>query len=110
MLRRQPRSGLLDVVCCCVCWMGEISALNPLYSCIRCLMCVHKHCFGIGRLGETVDAEDWICRRCEAEKKALGTQWMLIFEPMKIKCQVRMRCSLKSEETYHTRVAGDECL
>lgn len=74
--------------CCCVCWLSERSNLNPILSCLRCLVTVHKNCYGVGKTGEAIEGDDWICRRCEFEKKGLGTQWMLIFEPMKIQCQV----------------------
>ncbi|PHJ17533.1 phd-finger domain-containing protein [Cystoisospora suis] len=74
--------------CCCVCWLSERSHLNPILSCLRCLVTVHKNCYGVGKTGETIEGDDWICRRCEFEKKGLGTQWMVIFEPMKIQCQI----------------------
>lgn len=77
--------------CCCVCWLSERSHLNPILSCLRCLVTVHKNCYGVGKTGETIEGDDWICRRCEFEKKGLGTQWMVIFEPMKIQCQVRLQ-------------------
>ncbi|OEH76519.1 phd finger protein br140 lin-related protein [Cyclospora cayetanensis] len=79
-------------------WLvGEISSLNPLYSCVRCLLCCHKHCYGVGRMGEAVEAEDWLCRRCEFEKRTLGTQWMAVFKPMDPKCQVTTLTSAPSK-------------
>ncbi|KEP67202.1 UNVERIFIED_CONTAM: PHD-finger domain-containing protein [Hammondia hammondi] len=73
---------------CCVCWWSERSNLNPILSCVRCLVHVHKNCYGVGKMGEAVESDDWICRRCELEKKGLGTQWLVSFEPMKVRCQV----------------------
>eukprot|EP01054_Gregarina_sp_Poly1_P009532 Gregarina_sp_Poly_1__9531@NODE_5_length_25086_cov_86_244454_g4_i0_p2_GENE_NODE_5_length_25086_cov_86_244454_g4_i0NODE_5_length_25086_cov_86_244454_g4_i0_p2_ORF_typecomplete_len1835_score275_89zfHC5HC2H_2/PF13832_6/6_3e02zfHC5HC2H_2/PF13832_6/1_1e14zfHC5HC2H_2/PF13832_6/1_8e04zfHC5HC2H_2/PF13832_6/8_6e03zfHC5HC2H_2/PF13832_6/5_7e09zfHC5HC2H_2/PF13832_6/3_1e03zfHC5HC2H_2/PF13832_6/3_5e02zfHC5HC2H_2/PF13832_6/0_0038PHD_2/PF13831_6/3_8e09PHD_2/PF13831_6/3_5e03PHD_2/PF13831_6/2_9e11PHD_2/PF13831_6/30 len=55
---------------CLVCFGPETDNLNPLVTCRRCSIKVHKNCYGIGQPAQLdLDAVEWFCSRCETERK-----------------------------------------
>ena len=62
---------------CAICFRSNVSSLNPIYECIRCWVCAHKYCYSILFTKGVEDNEsfEFICKRCEFEKKVFGAQW-----------------------------------
>ncbi|KAF8822521.1 PHD-finger domain-containing protein [Cardiosporidium cionae] len=73
---------------CSFCFGEEGLALYQIFTCCRCQMSVHKGCYAVGKPGEEVDATEWLCKRCEYEKKFLGTQWQIMFTPGSVLCEI----------------------
>lgn len=83
---------------CSVCFYEGKTNLNPLITCVRCGIVFHRSCYGVGQPsgGSLYPNRDWnsgelICKRCEVEKKALGTQWMVNFTRNSVLCSVCFR-------------------
>eukprot|EP01053_Blabericola_migrator_P006442 Blabericola_migrator_1__6441@NODE_324_length_9801_cov_109_610643_g261_i0_p1_GENE_NODE_324_length_9801_cov_109_610643_g261_i0NODE_324_length_9801_cov_109_610643_g261_i0_p1_ORF_typecomplete_len2030_score219_50zfHC5HC2H_2/PF13832_6/2_2e03zfHC5HC2H_2/PF13832_6/4_1e13zfHC5HC2H_2/PF13832_6/2_8e03zfHC5HC2H_2/PF13832_6/9e10zfHC5HC2H_2/PF13832_6/6e03zfHC5HC2H_2/PF13832_6/9_7e02zfHC5HC2H_2/PF13832_6/4_1e05PHD_2/PF13831_6/6_4e08PHD_2/PF13831_6/2_3e03PHD_2/PF13831_6/4_7e10PHD_2/PF13831_6/1_5e02PHD_2/PF13831 len=56
---------------CLVCFGPEIDNINPLVTCSRCSVKVHKNCYGIGHPAQLdLDSIEWFCGRCDIEKKS----------------------------------------
>ncbi|KAF8821199.1 PHD-finger domain-containing protein [Cardiosporidium cionae] len=75
-------------VYCSFCFGEEGPALHHIFTCCRCQISVHKGCYAVGKPGEDTDASEWLCKRCEYEKKFLGTQWQITFTPGSVLCDI----------------------
>eukprot|EP00923_Selenidium_pygospionis_P033553 GHVN01058883.1.p1 GENE.GHVN01058883.1~~GHVN01058883.1.p1 ORF type:complete len:1379 (+),score=123.26 GHVN01058883.1:180-4139(+) len=70
--QRRDGAGVSKYLYCCVCfnscYFHQQKQLNPVVECSRCRITVHKSCYGISEF-RSDNAAEWICDRCEAEKK-----------------------------------------
>ncbi|OII75577.1 uncharacterized protein cubi_02098 [Cryptosporidium ubiquitum] len=72
---------------CSVCFNWETDTLKPFVECVRCGVVSHVACYGVNiPLNELLDFYGWLCDRCEFEKKFLGTQYLVAFNPGSISC------------------------
>ncbi|KAF7457008.1 PHD-finger domain-containing protein [Cryptosporidium felis] len=72
---------------CSVCFNWETDTLKPFVECVRCGVVSHVSCYGVNiPLNELLDFYGWLCDRCEFEKKFLGTQYLVAFNPGSISC------------------------
>ncbi|POM85185.1 PHD-zinc-finger like domain protein [Cryptosporidium meleagridis] len=72
---------------CSVCFNWETDTLKPFVECVRCGVVSHVACYGVNiPLNELLDFYGWLCDRCEFEKKFLGTQYLIAFNPGSISC------------------------
>eukprot|EP01054_Gregarina_sp_Poly1_P002580 Gregarina_sp_Poly_1__2579@NODE_16_length_22882_cov_82_653956_g14_i0_p1_GENE_NODE_16_length_22882_cov_82_653956_g14_i0NODE_16_length_22882_cov_82_653956_g14_i0_p1_ORF_typecomplete_len2599_score358_74zfHC5HC2H_2/PF13832_6/4_5e03zfHC5HC2H_2/PF13832_6/1_8e16zfHC5HC2H_2/PF13832_6/1_4e03zfHC5HC2H_2/PF13832_6/7_5e06zfHC5HC2H_2/PF13832_6/0_0047zfHC5HC2H_2/PF13832_6/1_8e04zfHC5HC2H_2/PF13832_6/0_00015PHD_2/PF13831_6/2_4e10PHD_2/PF13831_6/1_3e04PHD_2/PF13831_6/7_4e03PHD_2/PF13831_6/8_3e11PHD_2/PF13831_6/1 len=72
---------------CLVCFGTELDNLNPLVTCTRCGIKVHKNCYGVGQPAQLdLDIMEWYCDRCEAEKKMVPE-----FKPNSCRCFLCLR-------------------
>ncbi|KAK1933377.1 hypothetical protein X943_003397 [Babesia divergens] len=78
--------SLIEGAYCSVCFINRGNNLNPVYTCSRCFMSCHRNCYGVGRAGKEQDQSDYICRRCEYERRSMGSQWQTAFRSCSILC------------------------
>lgn len=55
---------------CNVCRTDEGDEDNPLVVCEKCLICVHRECYG-SPLSVEIPEDEWVCERCLADAGAL---------------------------------------
>ncbi|AFZ81330.1 hypothetical protein BEWA_007390 [Theileria equi strain WA] len=82
----KKNTSVAEALFCSVCFRCFSTNLNPLYTCSRCYMNCHKNCYGIGRGRRDIDQNDYICRRCEYEKRVLGGHWQTGFKSCSVIC------------------------
>lgn len=80
--------GIVEGAYCSVCFTNTGNNLNPVYTCSRCFMSCHRNCYGVGRVGKEMDNSDYICRRCEYERRSMGSQWQTAFRSCSILCSI----------------------
>ncbi|KAK2196558.1 bifunctional Zinc finger [Babesia duncani] len=84
---RRPEAAA-DVNFCSVCFRCTGTNLNPIYTCSRCFMSCHRNCYGVGRAGKEIEASEYICKRCEYEKRTMGSQWQTAFRSCSVLCAI----------------------
>ncbi|GIX61007.1 PHD-finger domain-containing protein [Babesia caballi] len=80
--------GMAEGAYCSVCFVNTGNNLNPIYTCSRCYMSAHRNCYGIGRAGKEVEPSDYLCRRCEYERRTMGSQWQTAFRSCSLLCSI----------------------
>ncbi|GBE58913.1 PHD-finger domain-containing protein [Babesia ovata] len=80
--------GMAEGAYCSVCFVNKGNNLNPIYTCSRCFMSAHRNCYGVSRAGKESDNSDYICRRCEYERRTMGGQWQTAFRSCSILCSI----------------------
>ncbi|KAJ1611076.1 PHD domain-containing protein [Cryptosporidium canis] len=90
---------------CTVCFNWETNTLRPFVECVRCGMVSHVACYGVNiPLNELLDFYGWLCDRCEYEKRSLGTQYLVSFNPGSISCVL---CSHSGGALKRTNKEGE---
>ncbi|KAK6588720.1 PHD domain protein [Cryptosporidium xiaoi] len=90
---------------CSICFNWETDTLKPFVECVRCGMVSHVGCYGVNiPLNELLDFYGWLCDRCEQEKKQLGTQYLVAFNPGSVTC---LLCSHPGGAFKRTNVDGE---
>ncbi|KAH8741147.1 hypothetical protein FG386_000263, partial [Cryptosporidium ryanae] len=101
----KPNMQLALTNVCSVCFNWETDTLKPFVECVRCGMVSHVGCYGVNiPLNELLDFYGWLCDRCEQEKKQLGTQYLVAFNPGSVTC---MLCSHSGGAFKRTSVEGE---
>lgn len=89
---------------CQVCYNEEENNINVLIKCARCLIVVHKYCYNVP-ISKILRNTEYLCNRCEYEKKQLSSQYQSNYKKFSILCYICRRGSgpltrLK-DEWYH---------
>ncbi|ORM40152.1 Bromodomain and PHD finger-containing protein 3 [Babesia sp. Xinjiang] len=80
--------GITEGAYCNVCFINTGNNLNPIYTCSRCFMSTHRNCYGVNRNAKPGYNNDYICRRCEYERRTMGSQWQTAFRSCSIICWI----------------------
>lgn len=59
---------------CSVCFGAEWDGVNAILTCMQCHCCVHKGCYGVTDTTLDSETDNWMCKRCEYEKRRSGTE------------------------------------
>ncbi|BAM41974.1 uncharacterized protein TOT_040000353 [Theileria orientalis strain Shintoku] len=89
---------------CQVCYNEEENNINVLIKCARCLIVVHKYCYNVP-IAKILRNTEYLCNRCEYEKKQLSSQYQSNYKKFSILCYICRRGSgpltRAKDEWYH---------
>eukprot|EP00371_Babesia_bovis_P003158 XP_001611805.1 hypothetical protein [Babesia bovis T2Bo] len=80
--------GIAEGAYCSVCFINTGNNLNPILTCSRCFMSAHRNCYGVSRNMKPAYAVDYVCRRCEYERRGMGSHWQTAFRSCSVVCAI----------------------
>ncbi|GFE53294.1 PHD-finger domain-containing protein [Babesia ovis] len=81
--------GIAEGAYCSVCFINTGTNLNPIYTCCRCYMSAHRNCYGINKNAKIIyNNNEYVCRRCEYERRSMGSQWQVAFRSCSVICAI----------------------